>query len=73
MVSQETKDAILQAQVDAALSGHDIGPFEPVNTWTTGGYDAHCRQCGKSVWVGDSGLHYSLLEDSCPEPPNHAL
>jgi hypothetical protein len=64
MISQETKDAVLEAQVTAALQGHDIGPFEPVDT-QIGGWQAECRQCGQGVWVGEAGLIYSLLEDSC--------
>ena len=36
-VDQEAKDAILEAQVRAALGGHDIGPFEPVAS-PAGGY-----------------------------------
>jgi len=43
-----------------AFSGHDLGPFEPVET-VTGGYQAECRKCDKSVWVGDNGVMYSLL------------
>jgi hypothetical protein len=33
MPTESAKDAILEAQVNAALSGHDIGPFEPVDTY----------------------------------------
>ena len=55
------RDAILQAQVNAALAGHDIGPFDEVDN----GYQAACRRCGQTVWVGESGLLYSLLGDAC--------
>jgi hypothetical protein len=55
MTTESAKGAILEAQVNAALSGHDIGPFEPVDT-VTGGYQAVCRKCGQTVWVGDSGV-----------------
>jgi hypothetical protein len=27
------KDSILEIQVNAALAGHDIGPFEPVDNF----------------------------------------
>ena len=63
-VSQDTKSAILEAQVNAAMDGHDLGPFEPVDT-RIGGYQAQCRQCGQTVWVGEYGLMYSLLGDRC--------
>ncbi len=60
MISQETKDAILEAQVIAALQGHDIGPFEPVDP-DIDGWKAGCRQCGRAVWVGETGPMYSVL------------
>ena len=63
-LSQASKESILAIQVDAALSGHDLGPFEPVEV-LTGGYEARCRKCDQTAWVGDSGLMYSLLRDSC--------
>jgi len=59
----DARGAILEAQVTAALAGHDIGPFEEDDN----GYQAACRRCGKTVWVGESGLLYSLLGESCPE------
>ena len=37
---QDQRDAILEAQVEAALGGHDIGPFEEVEN----GYQAACRR-----------------------------
>lgn len=52
--------------MNAALSGHDLGPFEPVDT-VSGGYQAECRKCGETVWVGDSGVRYSLLGEGCPK------
>ena len=57
----DTRGAILHARVNAALSGHDLGPFDEVDN----GYQAACRRCGKTVWVGESGLLYSLLGDAC--------
>jgi len=64
-LSKDAKESILSIQVNAALAGHDLGPFEPVEV-LTGGYEARCRNCNQSAWVGDSGLMYSLLDDSCP-------
>ena len=54
ITTESVKEAILEIQVNVALTGHDLGPFEPVDT-ITGGYQAECRKCRKSVWVGDSG------------------
>jgi hypothetical protein len=51
--------------VNAALSDHDLGLFEPVES----GYQAICRMCGKSVWVGNSRVMYSLLGERSPERP----
>ena len=64
-LSEEVRQAILEIQVNAALAGHDLGPFEPVEG-LTGGYETRCRNCSQSAWVGDSGLIYSLLDDKCP-------
>ncbi len=46
MISQETKDAILEVQVEAALEGHELGPFEPVDL-DIGGWQVACRKCGQ--------------------------
>jgi len=59
-LTKDAKESILAIQVDAALAGHDLGPFEPVEV-LPGGYEARCRNCNQSAWVGDSGLMYSLL------------
>ena len=64
MTNDQARAAILEAQVNAALAGHDLGPFEPVDP-EIGGYQAACRRCGKTVWVGESGLLYSLLGEVC--------
>ena len=61
MTNQELKNAILEAQVEAAFQGHDIGAFEAVDN----GYQATCRVCGGTTWLNDKGLRYSLLEDAC--------
>lgn len=69
MTTKEAKEAILEIQVNAALAGHDLGPFEPVDT-VTGGYQAKCRKCNQTAWVGESGLMYRLLGAKCPEYNN---
>jgi ABC-type branched-subunit amino acid transport system permease subunit len=40
----------------APLAGHDLTPFEPLQS---GGYQARCRRCHKTVWTNDKGLLYS--------------
>ena len=64
MDKNNAKESILSIQVNAALTGHVFGPFEPVKV-LTGGYEARCRTCNQSAWVGDSGLMYSLLDQKC--------
>jgi hypothetical protein len=60
----ELKEAILEAQVTAALDGLDLGPFLPVET-ICGGYQAECRRCSQTVWASSKGLLYSLLDGRC--------
>jgi len=62
---------ILEAHVNAALAGHDLSPFEPVTDRETGGYEARCRQCGKTVWVGENGVQYGLLGEWCEAARQH--
>jgi hypothetical protein len=65
MSEQAAVDAtILEIQVEAHLQGHAMGSF--LLTEDERGYEAHCARCGMSVWVGMSGVFYSLLEDVCP-------
>lgn len=75
-VSHESKKTILEVQVDAALQGHDLGPFEPVDP-DIGGWQVACRKCEKTVWVGQYGVMYSLLGDrslaGSPEGGNERL
>ncbi len=63
----DLKASLLEIQVNNALAGHDLGPFEPVEV-LTGGYEARCRLRNQSAWVGDSGLMYSLLDQRCQDP-----
>jgi hypothetical protein len=48
MTTKEAKESILSIKVNAALVGHDLGPFEPVEV-LTGGYKARCRRCNQSA------------------------
>lgn len=63
-LTPQAKASMLEVMVDASLQGHDLGPFEPVDV-ITGGFQAVCRRCARSVWVGENGLMYSLLEENC--------
>ena len=61
--SHPGRAVILEVMTIAALAGHDLGPFDEVDN----GYQAACRRCGMTVWVGRQGLIYSLLGDECGE------
>jgi hypothetical protein len=65
MTDGSLRENILAAQVVAAMQGHDLGPFEPVNEPGTPKYEAYCHSCGKSVYVSNVTV-YSILGDSCP-------
>ena len=59
------RESFLEVQVNAAVTGHDLSGFEPVNARMAGGYEARCRICSQTAWVGKNGLINSLLEDEC--------
>ena len=54
MLTKETRESILEIQVDAALSGHDLGPFEPVEV-LTGGYEARVESVTNPPGLGIQG------------------
>lgn len=58
-------EAILEAGVTAVLGGHDLGHWESTKT----GWQAACKMCGATIWVGKKGVIYDLLADNCPRPP----
>jgi hypothetical protein len=68
VVTAPAKEAMLKIAVDAAAGGHDLSGFGLVldPDGEPNGYQAQCRQCDQTVWVGFDGLMYSLLSDSCP-------
>lgn len=71
MESEEQAEArlrehILAAQVEAALQGHELGPFESVDEPGLLKFQAFCSSCGKSIYASSVAL-YSILEDTCPE------
>lgn len=63
-MNQDVKDAMLEAVVEAALGGHELGQWE--ETLSGDGWQADCQHCAGNVWVGRSGVRYSLLKDTCP-------
>ena len=61
----QLRENLLEAQAMAALGGHDLESFEPVDEPGMMKYQAFCLKCGKSVYVSTIAL-YSILEESCP-------
>jgi hypothetical protein len=61
------RESQLEMMVSAALDGHDLAAFEVLEK-PRHGYQAQCRRCGRTVWVGENGLIYSLLGEACPTP-----
>ena len=53
---------MMEAQVIAALGGHQLGSWETAED--DGGYQAVCTACGGSVFVSDKTV-YSILTDTC--------
>ena len=72
MSAKKCKEFALEFRLTAALAGHNLDPFEPVEV-LAGGSEARCRRCNQIVWVGDSGVVYSLLGVAlfCIEHPKH--
>ena len=65
-MTTEINESMMEVMVNAALNAHDLTEWEQVQEGD--GWQAVCRKCGKSVWVGSQGLIYSLLDDPCPIP-----
>ena len=61
MKEELIRSAVLEAQVEAALGGHLLGPFEDIEN----GYQSTCEKCNQTTWVGKQGLRYSLLDEVC--------
>ena len=66
MTEHELRESLLEAMAEAALGGHELFHWLPVEEEHVGGYEATCALCGLTTWVGPEGLRYSLLEDVCP-------
>ncbi len=60
---------LLEVMVNATLTGHDLGPWvaDENDLDRVTGWQALRRQCPRSVWVGSSGVLYTLLADRCPK------
>ena len=58
---ERLKESMLEAAVEASLGGHDLSHWQQVEN----GWQATCRLCQATLWVGENGLKYSLLENSC--------
>jgi len=56
------REALLEAKAEAALGGHELSAWEPVDT----GYQARCSKCSMTSWIFHDGVRYSLLDDECP-------
>ena len=57
------EDTRMEVMVDAAFTGHDLAEW--VQTKESNGWQSRCRGCDKTVWVGVSGIQYSLLGECC--------
>ena len=60
MPNEAPSEAVVEVQVSALLSGHDLTPFVLLPD-TTDEYQAMCRRCGRFVWMRGNTLLYSLL------------
>jgi len=58
--AEETR---MEVMVAAAFDGHDLAEW--VQTEDRNGWQARCRRCDMTVWVGVSGVQYSLLGEGC--------
>lgn len=61
--TRAAKDRMLEQAIIAALGSHNLEAFVLVGN---GGYQARCKHCGMTAWVGKLGIFYSLLADECP-------
>lgn len=57
------REAMLEIMTDAALAGHDLTPFHPVES---GGYQSRCRRCGSTITAVDPLCE--KCNESCTPP-----
>ena len=64
----KAREAMLEVMVNVAGGGHDLTGFDPIQDQDRdpNGYEARCRRCNLTAWVGDGGSIYSLLAAECP-------
>lgn len=62
-MESQLKANMLEAQVEAALQGHELGHWEPVDEEMSG-WEARCGKCGGTVYVSGKTL-YSVLGERC--------
>lgn len=55
------QQTFLDIRADTALSGHDLGEFQPVDVTGPTLFRAYCQICSRSVEVTQKGVIYSLL------------
>ena len=58
------KAHMMQAMVDSALAGHDIGPWQPVGRGTSH-LQAVCRHCHQAALV--SAAAAIIIPGPCPQ------
>ena len=61
--NQPMRAAHLEAMAEAALGGHELGEWEQVEN----GWQVVCKLCKSTTWIGENGLRYSLLGESCSD------
>ncbi|MEM9773399.1 MAG: hypothetical protein AAF902_02380 [Chloroflexota bacterium] len=67
MTDQNPLESIEEAAAEAAASGHELTPFVKVEN----GFQATCKLCEMTTWVGHSGIRYSILSDQCEKQPSY--
>ena len=59
------KENMLEAAVEAALQGHELGEWEQVDD-TGHEWEARCRVCGRTTFVSET-VRYSVLGEICSD------
>ncbi len=59
------RENVLATQVEAALQGHHLGEFRPVDGLSPLGHEAFCAKCTMSVYVSDKTV-FSIMPIKCP-------
>ena len=61
--NEAADESMMEIMVNASFAGHDLAEWALMEDGR--GWQARCRVCGETVWVGMSGVQYSLLSDRC--------